>query len=150
MEAVDARLETWPTADVAGKAWSDHGAVAVCRDDEEAAALCDELAPEHVHVQTRDRAWFRDRLTSYGSLFLGAAATVAFGDKGVGTNHVLPTGRAARYTGGLWVGKFLKTLTWQELTADAAAAIAEPVAAICDAEGMLGHAVSARLRSSGR
>lgn len=147
--AVARRLEDWPTAGVAGPAWRDHGAIAVCADNEEMAALCDELAPEHVQVLTGDPHWFRDRLRSYGSLFLGSATTVAFGDKGVGTNHVLPTGRAARYTGGLWVGKFLKTLTWQELTPEAAAKIADPIAAICDAEQMSGHAVSARLRTAG-
>jgi sulfopropanediol 3-dehydrogenase len=147
-KAVDERLKTWPTADVAGRAWRDRGAIAVCADAEEMAALCDQLAPEHVQVLTRYPHWFRHRLRSYGSLFLGPSTTVAFGDKGVGTNHVLPTSGAARYTGGLWVGKFLKTLTWQELTPQAAAAVAEPVAAICDAEQMLGHAVSARLRGA--
>jgi sulfopropanediol 3-dehydrogenase len=133
---------------VSGRAWEDRGAIAVCASDEEMASLCDDLAPEHVQILTRDPRWFRDRLRNYGSLFLGPATTVAFGDKGIGTNHVLPTGGAARYTGGLWVGKFLKTLTWQQLTPAAAAAVAEPLAAICDAEQMLGHAVSARLRGA--
>jgi sulfopropanediol 3-dehydrogenase len=145
--AVERRLESWPTAAIAGPAWRDRGAIVVCAGDAEAATACDALAPEHVHVQTADPDWFRARLTSYGSLFLGASATVAFGDKGVGTNHVLPTERAARYTGGLWVGKFLKTLTWQRLTPAAAGAVATHLAAICDAEQMHGHALSARLRA---
>jgi sulfopropanediol 3-dehydrogenase len=150
MEAIAQRLETWPTADIARVAWNDRGTVVVCEDDDEATRLCDELAPEHVQVQTQDPHRFRERLTNYGSLFLGPHTTVAYGDKAIGTNHVLPTGGAARYTGGLWVGKFLKTLTWQELDAGAAATVAEHVGAICDAEGMLGHAVSARLRAGGR
>lgn len=146
LTAVDRWLETWPTAEVSGRAWRDFGAVIVCDDDAEMATVCDQLAPEHVEVQTRHPEWFLNTLRNYGSLFLGADTTVAFGDKAVGTNHVLPTAGAARYTGGLWVGKFLKTLTYQRMTAAGVARVAPSVAAICDAEHMLGHAVTARLR----
>jgi sulfopropanediol 3-dehydrogenase len=108
--------------------------------------VSDAYAPEHLEVQTRDDAFFEARLTNYGSLFVGERATVAYGDKAIGVNHVLPTERAARYTGGLWVGKFLKTLTYQRLTDEGTARIAPVVAAICDAEEMHGHAITARLR----
>jgi sulfopropanediol 3-dehydrogenase len=110
------------------------------------AALGDAYAPEHLELQTREDAFFEARLTNYGSLFVGPNATVAYGDKAIGVNHVLPTGRAARYTGGLWVGKFLKTLTYQRLTDEGTARIAPVVAAICDAELMPGHALTARMR----
>jgi sulfopropanediol 3-dehydrogenase len=146
--AVDQWLESWPTADVAGAAWREFGAVLLCEDDAEMAVVCDDLAPEHVQVQTRDPDWFLRALRNYGSLFLGSETTVAYGDKAVGTNHVLPTAGAARYTGGLWVGKFLKTLTYQRMTPAGVAQIAPSAAAICDAEHMLGHAITARLRLS--
>ncbi|MGA7270961.1 MAG: histidinol dehydrogenase, partial [Acidimicrobiia bacterium] len=110
---VDAWLERWPTADVAGAAWRDFGTVIACDDDDELAKVADQMAPEHLEVQTRDPQWFVDRLTNYGSLFVGTHATVAYSDKAIGTNHTLPTKGAARYTGGLWVGKFLKTVTTQ-------------------------------------
>jgi sulfopropanediol 3-dehydrogenase len=146
-QSVVRRLESWPTADVAARAWTDAGMIVACESDEEMVLVCDALAPEHVQVMTSDPAWFRERLSAYGSLFLGASTTVAYGDKGVGTNHVLPTAGAARYTSGLWVGKFLRTLTWQQLTDEGARAVAPHVAAVCDAEGMHGHAISARLRA---
>jgi sulfopropanediol 3-dehydrogenase len=139
-------LESWPTAEVAGEAWRAHGEVVLVADDAEAVEVADLRAPEHLEVQTRDPDWYLQRLRNYGSLFLGAQATVAYGDKAVGTNHVLPTGRAARYTGGLWVGKFLKTVTYQELTPDGTRRIAPAVAAISHAEGFGGHAVTAELR----
>jgi sulfopropanediol 3-dehydrogenase len=110
------------------------------------AAVSDAYAPEHLELQTRDDAWFETRLRDYGSLFVGPRATVAYGDKAIGVNHVLPTERAARYTGGLWVGKFLKTLTYQRLTDEGTRRIAPVVAAICDAELMHGHVITARLR----
>jgi sulfopropanediol 3-dehydrogenase len=146
-DAVDAWLEgAWPTKEVAGTAWRDHGAIIVCEDDEEAAAVADEIAPEHLEIQTEDPDWFLKRMTSYGTLFLGTHATVAYSDKAVGTNHVLPTRRAARYTGGLWVGKFLKAVTYQRVTAEGSARVAASTAAIADAELMYGHALTARLR----
>jgi sulfopropanediol 3-dehydrogenase len=146
--AVDRLLETWPTAAVAGQAWREHGSVAVVGDDAEAIALADEYAPEHLEVQVQPARLdvYLDGLSNYGSLFLGEEATVVYGDKAVGTNHVLPTMGAARYTGGLWVGKFLKTCTYQRLTAEGTRAIAPAAAAISDAEQFAGHAITARMR----
>ena len=145
---VERLLEGWPTAAVAGPAWRDHGEIVLVRDRDEAVAVADERAPEHLEVQVADGdlGFYADRLRNYGSLFLGAEATVAYGDKAVGTNHVLPTARAARYTGGLWVGKFLKTVTFQELTAEGTRRVAPAVAAISHAEGFAGHALTAELR----
>lgn len=136
----------WPTAEVAGKAWRDYGTVVVCDTDEEAVLVSDQYAPEHLEVQTRDPGWYEQRLRNYGSLFLGPHSTVAFSDKSIGTNHVLPTRGAARYTGGLWVGKFLKTLTYQKVTNIGSETIAPSTAAIADAELMFGHALTARIR----
>jgi sulfopropanediol 3-dehydrogenase len=145
-EAVERRLETWPTAAVAAAAWRDHGEILLVADDEEAATVADANAPEHLEVHAADLDFYRVRLRNYGSLFLGPEATVTYGDKAVGTNHVLPTERAARYTGGLWVGKFLKTVTYQELTDAGTRAVAPAAAAIADAEGLAGHAITARVR----
>ncbi|MGH8926909.1 MAG: histidinol dehydrogenase [Acidimicrobiia bacterium] len=146
MVEVERWLERWPTAEVAGVAWRDHGAVILCADDTELAAVADEIAPEHLEVHTADPEWFAARLTNYGTLFVGRHATVTYSDKAIGTNHVLPTGRAARYTGGLWVGKFLKTITTQRCTAEGSRLVAEHAAAVAEAELMAGHAISARLR----
>jgi sulfopropanediol 3-dehydrogenase len=146
-ESVEEWLDgEWPTKEVAGKAWRDYGAIIVCEDDEEAASVADDIAPEHLEIQTEDPDWYLKRMGSYGTLFLGTHATVAFSDKSIGTNHVLPTRRAARYTGGLWVGKFLKAVTYQRVTAEGSARVAETAAAISDAELMFGHALTARLR----
>jgi sulfopropanediol 3-dehydrogenase len=145
-EAVERLLETWPTADVAGRAWRDRGEIVVCENDEEVVRVSDAYAPEHLEVQTRDPDWFLDRLTNYGSLFLGEHATVVYSDKAIGTNHVLPTARAARYTGGLWVGKFLKTLTYQKVDEEGTRRVAPAAAAISHAEFMEGHALTAELR----
>jgi sulfopropanediol 3-dehydrogenase len=145
--AVDEWLATdWPTTDVAGPAWRTHGTVVVCDSPEEAVTVSDHYGPEHLELHCADPDWYLRRLTNYGSLFLGTEATVAYSDKAVGTNHVLPTMGASRYTGGLWVGKFLKTVTYQRLTAEGSAAVAPPTAAIADAELMYGHALTARLR----
>jgi sulfopropanediol 3-dehydrogenase len=144
--AIEIWLDGWPTAEVAGEAWHNAGEIIVCASAEEMVKVADRYAPEHLEVQTQDPDWYAERLTNYGSLFLGTEATVAYGDKAVGVNHVLPTGRAARYTGGLWVGKFLKTLTYQRLTVEGTAQIAPAVAAISEAEHMLGHALSASYR----
>jgi sulfopropanediol 3-dehydrogenase len=145
---VDALLAHWPTRAVAGPAWRDHGVVAVVADDAEAMALSDEYAPEHleIHVAEEKLDAYLDGLRNYGSLFLGPHATVAYGDKAIGTNHVLPTMGAARFTGGLWVGKFLKTCTFQRLTAGATPHIAPAVAAISHAERFEGHAWTAEMR----
>jgi sulfopropanediol 3-dehydrogenase len=145
---VDRLLETWPTAEVAGEAWREVGEVVLVRDRAEAIAVADEYAPEHLEVQVAraDLDAYASGLRNYGSLFLGEEATVAYGDKAVGTNHVLPTGRAARYTGGLWVGKFLKTVTFQRLTPEGTRRVAPAVAAIAHAEGFAGHARTAEMR----
>lgn len=147
VEAVESWLHgSWPTADVAGAAWRAYGEIVICTDSVEVVEVANAYAPEHLEVQTADPDWYFHRLRNYGSLFIGAHSTVAYGDKAVGTNHVLPTARAARYTGGLWVGKFLKTLTYQRLSAEGTRQVAPSVAAISDAELMFGHALTARYR----
>ncbi|HZV74258.1 MAG TPA: histidinol dehydrogenase [Conexibacter sp.] len=147
-EQIDDLLQTWPTAEIAGQSWSEHGWIAIVADDDEAIALANHDANEHLEIQVEERKldMYRERLRNYGSLFLGDQATVAYGDKGVGTNHVLPTSRAARYTGGLWVGKFLKTCTWQHLTEEGTRAVAPAIETICEAEHMLGHGLTATMR----
>ena len=145
---VSALLAWLPTRDVAGAAWRDHGEIVVARDRAEAIELANRYAHEHVEVHAREDELdaYLDGLRNYGSLFLGEHATVAFGDKAVGTNHVLPTAGAARYTGGLWVGKFLKTLTYQWLTEEGMRQIAPAAQAISEAEQFAGHALTARMR----
>ena len=146
LSEIDRWLATWPTATVASEAWAACGEVIVTSSPEEAVEVADRIASEHVEVQTVDPDWYLERLRNYGSLFLGSNATVVYGDKAIGTNHVLPTERAARYTGGLWVGKFIKTVTYQRVQDRANADIAPTAAAISDAEGLAGHAITARLR----
>ena len=146
LREVDRWLETWPTASVAGQAWRDYGTIILCESDDEMVQVSDEIGPEHLEVQTTDPEWFASRLRNYGTLFVGTHATVTYSDKAIGTNHVLPTERASRYTGGLWVGKFLKTVTTQRVTAEGSAVVAEPAAVVADAELMFGHAISSRLR----
>ena len=148
LSEIEALLEDWPTAEVTRKAWRDCGTVIVAEDVEEAIALSDGFAPEHLELQVEDSAPYEEGLRNYGSLFVGEGTTVPFGDKVVGTNHTLPTSGAARYTGGLWVGKFIKTLTYQRLTPEASRRMAVAAAGISRAEGMLGHAVSAEIRLS--
>jgi sulfopropanediol 3-dehydrogenase len=146
IEEVEAQLQTLPTAAIAGKAWESLGEVAVVPDHDAAIALSDRYAPEHLELQTDRNDYYLERLRNYGSLFVGEESTVAYGDKGVGTNHTLPTGRAARYTGGLWVGKFIKTLTYQRLSPAASRRIAPVVARVCESEGMLAHKITAERR----
>lgn len=143
---VDRQLQTLPTRDVAAVAWRNWGEIVIADSDDEAIALSDRYAPEHLELQTRRNDYYLERLRNYGSLFVGEESTVAYGDKGVGTNHTLPTGKAARYTGGLWVGKFLKTVTWQRLTPEASRRIAPIMARICEVEGMLAHKLTADVR----
>ena len=136
-----------PTArDAAGAAWRDYGEVILCDTREEAATVSDRLASEHLEVQARDLDWWLARLTNYGSLFLGEETTVAFGDKASGPNHILPTKGAARYSGGLSVHKFMKPLTWQRMTRDAARNVAQVSARISRLEGMEAHARTADAR----
>jgi sulfopropanediol 3-dehydrogenase len=146
MTAIERRIAELPTGEVAAAAWRDYGEVVVCDTPEEAAAVSDKFAGEHVEVHTADPEWYLDNLRNYGSLFLGDETTVPYGDKAVGTNHVLPTAGAARYTGGLWIGKFIKTLTYQRATQEGSANIAPAVVAICEAERLPGHARSAQDR----
>lgn len=127
-------------------AWRDYAEVIVCADREEMAACSDDYAPEHLTVQADDLPWWLDRLQCYGSLFLGEETTVSFGDKASGTNHVLPTSRSAKYTGGLSVHKYMKIVTWQRATKDGARPIAEATARISRLEGMEGHARAADAR----
>lgn len=146
MTEIDRQLVTLPTREIAGVAWQRLGEVAVVPHDDAAIALSDQYAPEHLEVQTRRNDYYLANLKNYGSLFLGEESTVAYGDKGVGTNHTLPTGRAGRYTGGLWVGKFLKTVTYQKLTEEASQRIAPVIGRMCAAEGMLAHERTATVR----
>jgi sulfopropanediol 3-dehydrogenase len=148
LRSVPALIEALPTLNAgnARLAWRDYAEVVVCADREEMAQMADTYAAEHLHVQCADLDWWLGRLTAYGSLFLGEETTVAFGDKASGPNHVLPTGGAARYTGGLSVGKFMKTVTWQRSTRAAARPVAEATARISRLEGMEGHARTADIR----
>ena len=147
MRWVDRLLEVLPTRDHARKAWENYGEVIVAEDDAEMVRVADEIASEHVQVMTRDPDYFLKNMTNYGALFLGARTNVAYGDKVIGTNHTLPTKKAARYTGGLWVGKFLKTCTYQRVTTDAASAmIGEYCSRLCALEGFAGHGEQANVR----
>ncbi len=146
MAEVERQLETLPTADVASVAWRDYGQVIVVDSLDEAVTEGDRVAAEHVEILTRNPRYFLDRLTNYGSLFLGPETNVAYGDKVIGTNHILPTKGAARYTGGLWVGKFLKTVTYQECTPEASAMLGAYCSRLCALENFLGHQAQADLR----
>lgn len=144
---VERQLGILPTADIARVSWANHGAVIVCDTLDEMVAKADELAFEHVQVLTADPDVFLERLTNYGALFLGPRTNVSFGDKVIGTNHTLPTKRSARYTGGLWVGKFLKTCTYQRITTDAASTlVGEYCSRLCHMENFIGHGEQANLR----
>jgi sulfopropanediol 3-dehydrogenase len=151
-ESVERELERLlrdlPTREVAGEAWRAYGEIVVTADRAEAIQVANRYAHEHVEVHAAEEELeaYRDGLRSYGSLFLGSEATVVYGDKAVGTNHVLPTAGAARYTGGLWVGKFLRTVTFQQLTEEGTRRVAPAAAAISDAESFAGHALTARMR----
>src|ERR1019366_633559 len=141
MAEVERLLKILPSADLAGQAWNDYGEVIVCEDVDEMVREADRVASEHVQVMTRDPDYFLNNMKNYGSLFLGARTNVAYGDKVIGTNHTLPTKKAARYTGGLWVGKFIKTCTYQKvLTDEASAKIGEVCSRLCILEGFTAHA----------
>jgi sulfopropanediol 3-dehydrogenase len=147
-EEVTRQLEAGlATAETAARAWREHGAIHVVDTPEQAVAKANELAYEHVEILTAEPRWYLERLTDYGALFLGAGTTVAYGDKTIGTNHVLPTAGAARYSGGLWVGKFLKTCTHQEVRSpQSSVRIGEICARQCRVEGFEGHARSCDVR----
>ena len=147
MREIERLLAVLPTGEIARKAWEDHGEVIVCDSRDEMVEEADRIASEHVQVMTADPDYFLEHLKNYGSLFLGVRTTVSYGDKVIGTNHTLPTKKAARYTGGLWVGKFLKTCTYQRvLTDEASVLIGEVCSRLCIMEGFVGHAEQANIR----
>jgi len=147
MAEIDRLLTILPTAEHAGRAWRDFGEVIVAEDAAEMVRVADDIASEHVQVMTADPDYFLNNMTNYGALFLGNRTNVSYGDKVIGTNHTLPTRKAARYTGGLWVGKFLKTCTYQRVTTDAASAmIGEYCSRLCALEGFAGHGEQANVR----
>ena len=143
---VDRQLDILPTAKIAGAAWRDYGQVIVCDNIDEMVQIADEIASEHVQVMTRDPDYFLENMTNYGALFLGPETNVSYGDKVIGTNHTLPTKKAARYTGGLWVGKFIKTCTYQKITEAASLQVGEYCSRLCDLEGFMGHKEQADIR----
>ncbi len=143
---IELQLKTLATADVAGQAWRDYGQIILCDTEQELLAEADRIASEHVQVMTRNPDYFLENMTNYGSLFLGPETNVAYGDKVIGTNHTLPTKLAARYTGGLWVGKFIKTCTYQRVTPEATATIGEYCSRLCALEGFAGHKAQADIR----
>ncbi|MFM2042394.1 MAG: histidinol dehydrogenase [Pseudomonadota bacterium] len=145
--AIERQLLVLPTAEIAGRAWADYGQVIVADGYGEMVRIADEIASEHVQVMTRDPDYFLTHMTNYGALFLGHLTNVSYGDKVIGTNHTLPTRKAARYTGGLWVGKFMKTCTYQRvLTEEASAMIGEYCSRLCALEGFAGHKAQADIR----
>lgn len=147
LREIDRLLEILPTAAIARQSWGNYGQVILCDTEEEMITEADRIASEHVQVMTRDPDIFKDRMKNYGALFLGARTNVAYGDKVIGTNHTLPTLGAARYTGGLWVGKFIKTCTYQKvLTDEASVSIGEYCSRLCMLEGFAGHAEQANIR----
>ena len=147
MAEIDRILKILPTADTASKSWEDYGEVIVCDTYDEMLAVADDIASEHVQVMTDRDDWFLEHMTCYGALFLGARTNVANGDKVIGTNHTLPTKKAGRYTGGLWVGKYLKTHSYQRVTTDEAATmVGEYGSRLCMLEGFVGHAEQCNIR----
>ena len=147
MVEVERQLNVLPTAEIARESWKEYGSVIVCETLDEMVEEADRLAYEHVQVMTEDPDYFTDNMTNYGALFLGPRTNVSYGDKTIGTNHTLPTKRAARYTGGLWVGKFMKTCTYQKvLTDEASATVGEYCSRLCALEGFAGHGEQANIR----
>jgi sulfopropanediol 3-dehydrogenase len=147
MAEIERLLKILPTASTAAVSWRDYGEVIVCDTTAEMVSEADRIASEHVQVMTRDSDYFLQQLRNYGALFLGPRTNVAYGDKVIGTNHTLPTGKAARYTGGLWVGKFIKTCTYQKvMTDEASAMVGAYCSRLCALEGMIGHGEQANLR----
>jgi len=145
-EELRRQLDVLPTKDVAEVSWGNNGRIYTVADPDEAIAVADDYAPEHLEIHVEEPDYYLERLGNYGSLFVGEETTVAYGDKCIGTNHILPTSRAARYTGGLWVGKFLKTVTFQKMTPRASALIGDVTERQCKIEGMIAHGITARVR----
>jgi sulfopropanediol 3-dehydrogenase len=147
MAEIERLLTILPTAPIARQAWADYGEVIVCDTYEEMLEQANFIASEHVQVMTKRDDWFLEHMTSYGALFLGPRTNVSYGDKVIGTNHTLPTKKAGRYTGGLWVGKFIKTHTYQRVLTDKASAlVGEYCSRLCMLEGFVGHAEQANIR----
>lgn len=145
-EELKRQLADLPTKDIAEQSWENNGKIYVAESKEEAVQLSDDYGPEHLELQTADNDYFFENLRNYGSLFIGEETTVAYGDKTIGTNHILPTSRASRYTGGVWVGKFLKTVTYQRMTKEASIKCGEVTERLCNAERMLAHGITAKMR----
>ena len=143
---INAQLEVLPTRNIAKISWQNNGRIYIADNPDEAVKQSDDYAPEHLELHVRDLDYYFARLTNYGSLFIGEETTVAYGDKCIGTNHILPTSRSARYTGGVWVGKFLKTCTYQKMTPAASRLIGKVTERQCKIERMLAHGITARVR----
>ena len=146
LSEVERQLETLPTKEIASESWRVNGRITLADSPAEAVELSDDYAPEHLELHVEDTDFYFRRLRNFGSLFIGEETTVAYGDKSIGTNHILPTSRAARYTGGVWVGKFLKTVTYQKMTPAASRQIGEVTERQCNAEHMLAHGITAKTR----
>jgi sulfopropanediol 3-dehydrogenase len=146
LDELNTQLLSLPTKDVAETSWRTNGKIYLAETREEAIDIINDYAPEHLELQVKDVDFYFDRLTSYGSLFIGEETTVAYGDKSIGTNHILPTSRSARYTGGLWVGKFLKTVTYQKMTPEASVEIGKVTERQCNIERMVAHGITAKAR----
>lgn len=147
LNEINKQLAVLPTKDVAEASWGNNGKVYVAEDKDEAIKISDDYAPEHLELHVQDTDYYFERLTNYGSLFIGEETTVAYGDKSIGTNHILPTSRSARYTGGVWVGKFLKTVTYQKMTPEASLEVGKVTARQCEIERMLAHGITATVRT---
>ncbi|MDR0313419.1 MAG: histidinol dehydrogenase [Treponema sp.] len=145
-EKLEAQLAVLPTKEIAEVSWKNNGIMYIADNKEEAVQLSDDYAPEHLELHVKDDEYFFNSLTNYGSLFIGEETTVAYGDKSIGTNHILPTSRAARYTGGVWVGKFIKTVTYQKMTKAASIEIGKVTDRQCSIERMLAHGLTAQIR----
>lgn len=146
LRELEQQLTQLPTREIAGASWHTGGKLYVADSRDEAIAISDDYAPEHLELHVEDAGYFAEHLSNYGSLFIGEETTVAYGDKSIGTNHILPTSRAARYTGGVWVGKFLKTVTWQRMTPGASIEVGAVTERQCTVERMLAHAITAKVR----
>lgn len=148
-DEVERQLKILPTAEIAGLAWKDYGEIILVDSYEEMVEVANDIASEHVQINTKDPQYFLDNMNNYGALFLGNRTNVAYGDKAIGTNHTLPTKKAGRYTGGLWVGKFIKTCTYQKVITDKASALVGSYCSrLCEIEGFAGHKAQADLRVS--
>ncbi len=146
LKELESQLAVLPTKDVASVSWAQNGRIYIAEDKDEAISISDDYAPEHLELHVKEQDYYFQRLTCYGSLFIGEETTVAYGDKSIGTNHILPTSRSARYTGGVWVGKFLKTCTYQKMTPEASRLIGEVTERQCAVERMLAHGITAKVR----